>query len=319
MSRVLIITPADRSSRSGNRVTANRWVTMLRAIGHQVSVAQTFRRQKCDVMIAMHAKHSSAAVAEIGLHSPETPVILMLTGTDLYRDIHRSAMAMWTVESADRLVALQDRGGDSLPPLAREKLRVIYQSAERPAKSLLPLADVFEVCVAGHLRAVKDPFRAEMASRQLPPESQIRIVHVGDALTPAMRQKATHAVANNPRYRWLGSQTRARTRQLIGRSRVVVISSKMEGGANVIAEALVAGTSVLASRISGNVGMLGDDYSGYFELGNTSQLCKLLERLENEDTFRRELHRQCKARAALFAPSTEIAALRRLLSEIGIR
>lgn len=318
MSRILIITPAGQDSRSGNRVTANRWAKMLRSLGHQVSLAQTFSNQKCDLMIALHAKRSASAVHQLKKVAPETPVILMLTGTDLYRDIHRSALARRTVEAADRLVTLQDCGGDELPATAGDKVRVIYQSAEAPTKPLPPLPDVLEICVAGHLRPVKDPFRTEMATRDLPPESRIRVTHVGEALSEQMLKQATKAAANNPRYHWLGNQTRPRTQQLMSRSCAVVVSSRMEGGANVISEALMVGVPILASRVSGNVGMLGADYAGYFEVGNTQQLRTLLLKLESDNKFLPKLKQQCKSRAALMTSGKEIAALKRLLAELNL-
>ena len=46
----------------------------------------------------------------------------------------------------------------------------------------------------------------------------------------------------------------------------------MEGGAHVILEAVQSGTAVLASRIDGNVGMLGPAHEGYFEVGDDAGL-----------------------------------------------
>lgn len=292
---------------------------MLRLLGHCVTLSQTYRHQKCDAMIALHAKRSAAAVGELRRHRPETPVILMLTGTDLYRDIHRSGPARQTLESADQLVVLQERGREELPAAVLNKARVIFQSAERPTKSLPRLANTFEICVAGHLRSVKDPFRAEMASRGLRADSRIRITHIGEALSAHMQQRATTATIKNPRYRWLESQTRTKTQQVMSRCRAVVVSSKMEGGANVISEALAAGVPVLASRISGNVGMLGPEYAGYFEYGNTQQLRRLFLRLEFDRPFAAVLKRQCRSRARLFTPQKELAALKRLLSDVDVR
>jgi len=203
--------------------------------------------------------------------------------------------------------------------MLRDKVRVIYQSALRPAKSLPQRSDVVEICVAGHLRPVKDPFRTEMASRTLPLHSRISITHIGQAMSEHMRFRATAAVAKNPRYHWLGSQTQLKSQQLMSRSRAVVVSSKMEGGANVISEALVAGVPVLASRISGNVGMLGTEYAGYFDSGDTAQLGDRLLQIETDRPFVDRLTQQCASRAVLFTPSKELAALQRLLAEVGLR
>ena len=81
-----------------------------------------------------------------------------------------------------------------------------------------------------------------------------------------------------PRYRWLGGRTHAQTLGWIARSHLLVVSSAMEGGANVIAEAARIGTPVLASRVSGNVGMLGRNYPGYFPLFDERALAGLIEK-----------------------------------------
>ena len=79
----------------------------------------------------------------------------------------------------------------------------------------------------------------------------------------------------------------------------------MEGGAQVIIEAIQSGTPVLASRISGNVGMLGKDYAGYFELGSAAELAALVRRCAAEPDFLALLQRQCQQRAPLFQPEHE--------------
>ena len=59
----------------------------------------------------------------------------------------------------------------------------------------------------------------------------------------------------------------------------------MEGGANVVSEALAAGVPVLCSRISGSIGLLGEDYSGYFEVGDTAGLTELMLKCEQDKSF----------------------------------
>lgn len=318
MSRILIITPAGRIARSGNSTTARRWASMLRSLGHTVTVTKEWTNQSCDLMIALHARRSAAAVAKLRRSSSNTPIVVTLTGTDLYRDIRNSSSARQSLELADRLIVLQDRGAGHLPNKLQSRVRVIFQSAEPPGAKTVALQRVFEISVSGHLRPVKDPFRAEAAVRDLPQESKIRITHVGDALSESMQQRAHAAVAGNSRYRWLGSLPHWRARQIVARSQALVVSSKMEGGANVISESLVANVPVLASRIDGNIGMLGADYAGYFDLGNTPQLRNLMLRLETSRSFRTKIRRQSKQRAALFLPKRERNALEALLAEFGL-
>jgi len=98
---------------------------------------------------------------------------------------------------------------------------------------------------------------------------------------------------------------------------VMVISSRMEGGANVVTEALAAGVPIIASRVSGNVGMLGRDYAGYFPFGNERALARLLWRAESDAAFYARLKRQCAARRTLTRPAREKNALRALLREVA--
>lgn len=317
MSRITIVIPTGQGPRSGNGVTARRWASLLRALKHNVTVTDSSQRNNCELLVALHAKRSAARIAAVRKLFPQVPIVVALTGTDLYHDIKTSPAAKKSLELADRLIVLQERGAAGLPTKYRSKVRCIFQSAEATIGAR-PLKSVFEISVVGHLRTVKDPFRAEMASRKLPAQSRMRITHIGAALSDAMSKKAVSAKHKNPRYQWLGDQTCSRARNIIARSKAIVVSSKMEGGANVICEAVVDNVPVLASKVDGNVGMLGDDYSGYFNFGDTAQLRKLMLRLESDDPFYRHLQMQCRKRAALFSAKQERAALAALLREFGL-
>ena len=245
--------------------------------------------------------------------------MLLLTGTDLYRDIHRNRRAAAMLDAADRLVLLQSHGTGELPGRLHSKVRVIPQSAERPRRTLQPLKQVFEISVSGHLRSVKDPFRAAIAARQLPADSRIQITHVGAALSSRMESQALKEMSLNGRYRWLGEVPNWRARQLVARSRLLVLSSKMEGGANVISEAIVASVPILVSRISGSTGLLGNDYPGYFDVGSTGQLATLMRRCEQDFGFYESLHAHIRKLAPGFTPQREQALLCDLVDDVLTR
>jgi putative glycosyltransferase (TIGR04348 family) len=313
---IRMVCPAPPGSLYGNRVTALRWTRILRSLGHRVIVAGDYDGRPCDLLIALHARKSAGAVFKFRERHPGLPVIVALTGTDLYQDRRRYRTTARVLDAADRIVALQPLAVAELAASARVKVRVIYQSAA-PTRSAGKYArDFFDVCVAGHLRYVKDPLRAAHAVRQLPPGSRIRVLHAGGAIEASAARLATAEQARNPRYRWLGPLSRTRTRRLIARSRVLVLSSRLEGGANVISEAVVDDTPVIASRIPGSVGLLGEDYSGYFPVGDTRRLRELLLRIESDASFYRLLRRQCASRARLFRPEEERERWRRLLREL---
>jgi putative glycosyltransferase (TIGR04348 family) len=314
---IVVITPARPASRSGNRTTALRWARILRGLGHRVRVANDYDGRPADLMIALHAWRSAGAISSFRQRHPDRRLIVALSGTDLYEYLGRdSETTLRSLQCADRLVALQDIARQRLPDGFHNKLRVIHQSAVPVARQEASNGD-FEVAVIAHLREVKDPLRAAAAARRLPARSRIRIVHVGGALTPEWAAKATAEMEANPRYVWHGEVPRADVQRLLGRVQAMVLSSRSEGGANVVSEAVVAGVPVLASRIDGTVGLLGPDYPGYFPVGDTAALAQLLERIEADAGFLAQLKRAVARAGALFRPEREVRAWKELLAELG--
>lgn len=319
--KIQIVTPAPPRSRFGNRVTAIRWARILRKLGHRVLLTQKYTGESCDLLLALHAKRSYAAVQDFHRNHPERPILVALTGTDLYRDLPKSRRAQKSLEMATRLIVLQPKASEKLEPRLRQKVRVIYQSCRRaPAKrsphELRHPRLRFYVCVIGHLRAVKDPFRAALAAWRLPPSSRVQILHMGAAMDERFAHRAQAEMRANPRYRWLGELPPGRVQQILMRSDLCVLSSRMEGGANVISESIVAGVPILASRIPGSVGLLGENYPGYFKVGDTEGLAKLIRRAESRPVFLGRLAAHCRKLAPLFDPRREKTAWRRLLREL---
>src|SRR5262245_29803744 len=316
--KIVLITPARPSSRSGNGTTTARWTRILRALGHKVFVAEQYDETPADLMIALHAWRSADSIRRFRELYPDRRLIVALTGTDVYDYIDRDPVpTLHSLSCADRLVALQDLVRRRVPAQFRDKVRVVHQSAARLSRAGTATARRFDVAVIGHLREVKDPFRAAQAARLLPDGSRIRIVHLGAAENPQWAAMATAEMRDNPRYVWRGDRPRAEVRRLLGRARAMVLSSVSEGGANVISEAVAAGLPVLASRIDGSVGLLGRDYPGYFPVGDTAALARLLQRIETQPEFLMRLHRAIVRRAGLFRPAAEKAAWKKLLQEIS--
>jgi putative glycosyltransferase (TIGR04348 family) len=321
--KIGIVTPAPKGSRSGNRVTAVRWAKTLRELSHRVSIAQEYRDEKYDLLVALHARRSHLAVARFHLNNPDAPIIVALTGTDLYRDLQSSRQAQNSLKLAKKIVVLHPGALRELNTAARRKAHVIYQSVEAPpalathGRASNRSSNGFDVCVIGHLRPVKDPIRAAAAARLLPQSSEIRITHIGGAMTRQMEQRARQEMRINPRYRWLGELSRPRTLRILAASRLSIISSRIEGGANILSESIVASVPVLASRIEGNTGILGTDYPGLFQVGNTRQLARLFTRAENDRKFLSELKSRVKKLRPLFDPKQEQKAWERLIRELS--
>jgi putative glycosyltransferase (TIGR04348 family) len=312
--RIALITPYGREHRNGNWHTAARWARFLREAGHTVRTQVEWDGRSADLMLALHARRSFGSIRAFSERFPTRPLIVTLTGTDLYRDIHEDADAQQALELAHRIIVLQDRGPDELAPHLAAKTRVIYQSSpdipRRPTAS-----KAFEVLVIGHLREEKDPFRAALATAYLPEHSQVQVTHLGNALSEDMAQTAEMAQAKLPRWHWLDQVPHKTVLKHLSRAHLMVISSVMEGGANVICEALAAGVPVLASRMPGNIGMLGEDYPGYFPVGDERQLAELLVMAENDPDFYAALASHARRRRGLMRPEQEASRLRQAVAE----
>jgi putative glycosyltransferase (TIGR04348 family) len=302
MAKIFIVTPARPGARSGNLHTATRWAGMLRSAGHRVQVGLAWQGEPCDLLIALHARRSHDSVVRYG-----GPRIVVLTGTDLYKDLPASPEAKESLALADRVIVLQEHALEKLTAAVKRKAAVVHQSTDTTLRHRPP-ATPFRIAVVGHLREVKDPFRAALALAHLPGLA-LEVVHVGGAIEKGFAEEAKRIMAREPRYRWIGSVPHARALRWIASSHLLIVSSVMEGGANVIAEAARIGTPVLASRMSGNLGMLGRRYPGFYPLYDEKSLAALIERAFEEKDFRRRLKRALRARTPLFAPAAERSAL----------
>ena len=322
--RIQLVTPAGQRSRAGNRATATRWARLLRETGHQVNVTEhATGDSRAEAMLALHAWRSADSIQAFDERHPERPLVVTLTGTDIYGFQHSDRdTTLNSLERADALIGLHDRVGDDIPEQYRERLHTVFQSARPLPDSYRPgggaaktrRSGSFRILVAGHLRAEKDSLRAARAARELPGDSGIEVINVGRAHSPDWAEAATREMADNPRFQWRGEVPHWRVRRLMARAQVMVISSVMEGGANVVSEACVAGLPVVASDIPGNRGLLGDDYPAYYPTQDTAALRDLLLRVERDPDFLADLRERCAARAPWFQPEAERAGLERALA-----
>lgn len=310
---VAIISPAPPQSNNGNSRTAEHWARMLSSSFEVVPLLR-YRGEPVDALIALHARRSAEAVAAYS-RQRQGPVIVILTGTDLYRDLAVDARARRSLELAEALVVLQEKGVDSLPPACRPKTVVIYQSAQQ--RRALPKARRWlRAVMVAHLRDEKGPATFLEAARLLRGRRDVRLDLVGQALDPALARLARRTERDCPHFRWLGPLPHRVTLGHIQRAHLLVNCSRMEGGAHVLAEAVRCHTPVLASRIDGNLGMLGEGYRGYFPLGDAGALAELVERCRDEPRMLSTLSRQCRAREARFEPGRERRAILSLVCRV---
>jgi putative glycosyltransferase (TIGR04348 family) len=315
---ILLVSPAAADSATGNGVTARRWAGFLRELGHQVELSREYHGGRYDALVALHARKSADAIRGFHAGHPGIPVVLALTGTDLYPDLATAGVDPGVLAMADRLVLLQPRGLDQLDRASRERARVIVQSVP-PIQRKPPLADRFEVAFLAHLRPVKDPLRPAEAVRELPAGSRIRVTHLGEAQDADLGAAAAAESATNPHYDWLGPRPREEALDLLARSRLLVLTSRHEGGANVISEALAARLPIVCSAIPGSTGLLGEDYPGYFPAGDSSALARALYDAEQDSGgYYRALRDHCATLAGLVDPERERRAWASLLTELAL-
>lgn len=281
----------------------------------RVIVQSDWNGEPCDLLIALHARRSAASVRAYRRAHPHAPLAVMLTGTDLYRDLPASTEARESLDAADRIVTLQDDAPRLLEASWRRKTEVVFQSARAlaPARKARGRLDCV---VVGHLREEKDPRTLFEAVHGLPAQLAVTVRHIGAPLDAGLAAAARELASRERRYRYLGALPHGLTRAAIKAAHLLVHPSVMEGGANVIVEAVTSGTPVVASRMSGNVGMLGIDYPGYFEVGDAAGLRAQLVRAISEPGHLDRLRKACARRRPLFSPAGEARAVRRLVTSL---
>jgi putative glycosyltransferase (TIGR04348 family) len=293
-----IVTPAPPGTLHGNRITALRWHQFLSRLSYQSTVTEHWSGKSCDVLIALHGLRSYDSIQEFKKAYPNHPVILIMTGTDIYRDLKNSTKVIKSMEMADAIVVLQPDAIESLPKKFHHKVQVIYQSVKSITRKAPPKR-YFLASIIGHLRAEKD-----------------QLVQVGKAMSLDFSKQAISIEKNVMRYRWLGQLSHSQTLQWLSRSHVMIISSIMEGGAHVVSEAIAIGIPVIASDIPGNRGLLGEAYPAYYPVGDGVALSRLLTKAETNPVFYQKLCKAITGRQKITKPELEQKSIQKLLQTL---
>ena len=300
-------------------MTALRWQGFLEELGYSVEVTESWSQDDTGFLIALHAYRSHQSIVAFKKKYPKRPIVLVLTGTDLYRDIENHSEVIQSMEMADQLIILQSCAVDLIPADLRYKVQVIYQSVEVEfdiGNEDSATKDDFVVSIIGHLREEKDPFRVVRSLPLLPADSKIMVKHLGQAMNSQMKDQATHFNATIDRYHWLGEVSHADALRILSQSRLMVISSRMEGGAHVVSEAIALGIPVIASDIPGNRGLLGEDYPGYYPVADENALATLLYRAEKTPSFYASLQKHIDLRRELINPASEKQAIQAMVNAL---
>jgi putative glycosyltransferase (TIGR04348 family) len=298
-------------------MTAIRWASILRRLGYEISLSHEFNGQSADILIALNAYRSASSIQRFRRQHPDRPLLVALTGTDLYRFLNsHPEQTMEAIEAADRLVVLNNLAQNVLPPDQRRKCFVILEAAAPLPNGRRPSVRNFDVCVIGHLRPEKDPLQTAKAARMLPASSKIRVRHYGKAHTNEWAEAALEEMAHNPRYTWFDEVPHWQIRRVLARSRLMVLSSNIEGGPNCLSEAIVARLPVITTDIDGCIGVLGPDYPGTFQVGNTDALCRQLIRAESDPNYLAKLERLVDELAPYFSRQEEESRWEKLLESV---
>ena len=296
-------------------MTAIRWQGFLEELGYSVEVTESWSGGDAGVLITLHAYRSHQSIVQFKKKYPSRPIVLILTGTDLYRDMQNHSEVVQSMEIADQLIVLQSSALDSIPPSFRYKAQVIYQSVEIDLSDPVAKED-FLVSVIGHLREEKDPFCVARSLPLLPSDSKITVRHLGQAMNSQMGDLARHFNATLDRYQWIGEVSHVDALRILSQSRLMVISSRMEGGAHVVSEAIALGIPVIASDIPGNRGLLGEDYPAYYPKGDERALANLLYRSETMPSFYASLQKHIVLRKELIKPAREKQSIQEIVGAL---
>jgi putative glycosyltransferase (TIGR04348 family) len=309
---VVIVTPALAESNNGNWRTAERWRRSLSS-QYRVELVTHWepsmgKQRGPKLLIALHARRSAQSIRAWSKAFPSRPLVTVLTGTDLYSDILKDPMAVQSLDQSTALVVLQDQGIAALPSRFRSKATVIYQSgsAWKP-RAVKPLP--FLLCMVGHLRKEKSPETFMQLAQCFEEAPGIRFELIGGVIDQKLGERASSLALHSRVFAWTGALSYRTTRNRIRNAHLLIHPSSLEGGAHAILEAVNSGTPVLASKVPGNVGMLGSNYLGYFKHADVKQLRQLVGECQQSygsaTGLYNELLKQLSLRQELFKPAHE--------------
>ena len=264
-------------------------------------------------MIALHATKTLAASKRFKVHSPKGKLIIYLTGTDLYKEqANNNPEFHEALVLADILVVGQRASLASIPAEFLEKSHFVPASVLLPPLKNVSPPPSPSLALTGHLRPVKNPFLMNLALKELT-ELKLDAFTLGAALDPNMLNDVEEWQQADSRFHWLDDVPYTEALSWIEQVDFTLNTSHNEGGSNAVAESIVLGTPVLASKIEGNVGMLGDDYLGYFEPNSASSLARLIRRATTDRSFHQKLLQQITSIQENFLPEKETAGWLKLL------
>lgn len=313
--KVCVASPYPLSELKGNSVTTKRIVEILQEGRIDARGSHLYDGLPADVLISLHAVKGAPAVEEFCEKRPEGRVVVLIAGTDLYDTLPKGSEAGYrALEKADRIVVVQETAVQRLPEIFQEKAVVVPNSLDPISVEANPGESPFIISVVGHPRPVKRPFLTIESVSKHPEWEDLEVWLIGKALDDESRRKAEEWGEKDARFRWFGGLPREEALKLLAKSNLTVNSSVSEMGANAILEAMTIGVPVLASRVEGNEGLLGEDYPGYFD---EDELENVLQAVVDKRVDLKEWVRLATERLPLFSRERESACWLELLEDLN--
>ena len=316
MIDVLIHSPYPRQKSQGNAVTAERMKRLLQSGGLNVAIHERGdNRIEAKCLIALNARKSAGEIFDFHQRWPDRKIIALLTGTDVnHPEMEQSGSdTLRALAQSDAIVSLHDGFSHRIPADLLKKTKVIYPSVQfSDAAEHCPF-EPWKVVIAGNFRDEKNPnLMIEAVAKLATSEIHFHAYGAGSEYQDKLEQ----AAETYPKFHFHGVQERDVVLAAMQSARVLLNTSTEEGGANAICEAVMIGLPVIASRIDGNLGMLGDGYGGFFTSEETDGLAGILTRAESDAGFYNSLKQQVSTRAELFSYDREMAEWTKLVRQI---
>ena len=305
MIDVLIHSPYPRQRSQGNAVTAKRMVNLLRDSGLAAALHERGDAPlKAKCLIALNGRKGAEEIFKFLQRQPDNPVIALLTGTDVnHPEMEQpDSITRKALELSTAIVSLHDGFAHRIPKHLLEKTEVIYPSVMLPDPLDHSPSKPPKVIIAGNFRAEKNPSLMMKAVREMK-ESPLHFHAYGQG--GDYQRDLERTAAECPHFYFHGVKEHDVLLGEMQAAHVLLNTSTQEGGANAICEAIALGLPVVASRIAGNMGMLGENYAGFFPVEEVTKLIEILGRAAKNHDFYQLLKEQIATRAPLFSHQRE--------------
>ena len=240
------------------------------------------------------------------------PVLLVMTGTDLYgalspkkKNGHAYQQAEQAMLNATLIMTLQSQAQQEIaqrwPQLAKRLHCVVQTSPVRKpfAPPLTSRSKTVRFLIAGHIREEKDPRTAFLAFHKAFPEgwaqqadgrrTPVRLIQVGGEQEKSLATEMKKLASRFPGIRMEGTLSHAQTMRQMTQVHALLQPSVSEGGALVVAEAVACRLPIIASNIAAHLGQLGATYPGLFPVGDVDALAQTLVKFIADEAYRGSL------------------------------